>query len=162
MKFAAVLTATIGVALLTSCGSSGGTSLIPPVIAQSGYSNASLTGTYSLFLASTINDNNAMGYSEDIGAFIADGAGNLTSGTLAERFAGTAVCTLTFTVTYSLQSTASGAATLVTKSTLTSGTGTCRPNETLTFSIFAGQSGASLLFNESDGTGLLAGSATKQ
>lgn len=162
VKFAAALAATIGLALLTSCGSSGGTSIIPPVIAQSGYSNASITGTYSLSLASPFNPAGGDGFAEGIGSFVADGAGNITSGTLMEHFAGSEVCSWTFTGTYSLQSNASGTASIIEKPTVVSGTSSCGANQTLPFWISAGQQGASFLLGESDGNSLLSGSAIKQ
>jgi len=162
MKFAAALAAAISLALLTSCGSSGGTSIIQPVQAQSGYSNASITGTYSLSLASPYNSGQGSGFTDGTGSFVADGAGNITSGTLTEHYAGAEVCTLTFTGTYSLQSNASGTATLNEKATLVSGTGPCRANQALPFWISAGQQGASILLGESDGVNLLSGAAVKQ
>jgi hypothetical protein len=162
MKLAAALAALTSLALTTGCGNSGGLSnIVTPVQAQTGYSIASITGTYSLSLASPTN-NSGNGFAEAIGSFTADGAGKISSGTLVERFGGaTAVCTLAFPGTYSLQSNASGTATLTVTSTLTSGSGGC-PNATLTFNIYAGQSGASLLFNETDSSGLFSGNATKQ
>lgn len=165
MKFAIVVISTISLALLTACGtsaSSGGSSIVPPVQAQSTYSNASISGTYSLNLSSTYNSGQGSGYTADIGSFTADGAGNITAGTLMEHYAGTEVCSLSFTGTYTLQSNASGTATLTEKATLVNGAGPCRANLSIPFTIAAGQQGASLLLSESDGIGLLSGIAVKQ
>jgi hypothetical protein len=165
MKFAAAFAASICLVLITSCGSSGSgsTSVVTTVQAQSGYSNASITGTYSLSLATPYGGlGGGIGSSEAIGSFTADGAGNISAGTLTERGVEPTACNSTFTGTYSLQSTASGTATLAVTSKLTSGPGTCNAKGTLLFSIYAGQSGGSLLFNESDGVLLFSGNAIKQ
>ncbi len=153
-----------GAFLLSSCShGSTGTSIIPPVQAQAGYSNSSISGTYSIVLASPYNNPDGLGYTESIGSFSADGNGNITSGSLTEREAGdTTVCAIAITGTYSLQSSAAGTASVTTKSTLTSGTGPCRPNRSIAFAIAAGQQGATLLFAETDSTALLSGTAVKQ
>ncbi|HUV68602.1 MAG TPA: hypothetical protein VMW15_03000 [Terracidiphilus sp.] len=105
MKFAAALAATISLALLSGCGSSGSTSVIQPVQAQSGYSNASITGTYSATFITGANGANS------IGSFVADGNGHITSGALVFSDI-SSTCTGTFSGTYSLSSSASGTASL--------------------------------------------------
>jgi len=149
---------------LSGCShGSNGTSIIPPVQAQAGYSNSSISGTYSIGLASPYNNPDGLGYTEAIGTLSADGNGNITGGSLTERGAGdTTVCTIAITGTYSLQSTAAGTATVTIKSTLTSGAGPCRPNRSIAFAIAAGQQGETLIFSETDGTALLSGTAVKQ
>jgi hypothetical protein len=168
MKSVAVLLAIIALTLVTSCSSSGGpSSIITPVLAQSGYSNASIAGTYSISLTTPwgTGAGGGIGSSEDIGSFTADGAGKITAGTLTERSM-YETCTSTFTGTYTLQSTATGIATLIVTSTLASGSGTCNAKGTIPFTINAGQSGASLLFHESDTTStsvaMFSGIAVKQ
>ena len=159
MKSLAVCLALSVIVGLSACSSSnGGGSIITPVQAQAAYSNASLSGAYSVVLASP--SNTPTSFREDIGTLTADGAGNITSGTLRDSD-GSLVCTVTLTGTYSLQSNASGTMSLNMKSTLTSGTGTCRPNATIPFIIYAAQQGSTVLFNESDNY-LLSGTAFKQ
>jgi hypothetical protein len=153
MKFAAVFAAAISLALVTSCGSSGGgsTSIVPPVQAQSGYSDASITGTYSFLLDQSGN------YSA-LGTFVANGSGSITSGTVTVMNSGTPSCSATVTGSYSLSSTATGTASLVFTPANSCGE---FPANILTFNIEAGQSGASLLL-ASTVTGNLSGSAAKQ
>jgi hypothetical protein len=144
MKLAAALAATITLALLTSCGSTGGTSIVPPVIAQSGYSNASITGTYSFLL-------NKSGNVAALGTFVADGAGKITSGTVNIGTSSSG-CSGTVTGNYSLSSTASGTASFI--FTITSGASVCTTNgwfipSALAFNIEAGSSGANLLLASS-------------
>jgi hypothetical protein len=154
MKFAAALAAAIGLALLTSCGSSGGASIVPPVIAQSGYSNASITGTYSFLL-------NQSGNVAALGSFVANGAGAISSGTVAIG-AGSSSCSGTVTGSYSLASTASGTATLT--FAISSGASNCTvwfTANSLAFNIEAGSSGASLLLASSTDPNVQ-GTAVKQ
>jgi hypothetical protein len=159
MKFAAVFAAAITLTLITSCGSSGGgsTSIVPPVQAQSGYSDASITGTYSFIL-------NQSGDYSALGTFSANGSGTITSGTVTITNAGTPApsCSGTLTGNYSLLSSATGTASLT--FTITSGASNCTglfPASWLTFNIEAGSSGASLLLASSF-NGNLQGSAIKQ
>jgi hypothetical protein len=106
MKFAAVLAATISLALLTSCGSSGGSS-VTPVQAATGYSNASVSGTYAF-----VNSAKFM-----IGTITANGNGNITSGTVNVLTSSaptvTPSCTISVTGTYTVQSSGAGTATLI-------------------------------------------------
>ena len=134
MKFVAVLAATISLALLTSCGSSGSTSIIPPVQAQSGYSNASITGTYSAIFITGATGANA------VGSFIADGNGHITSGTLVFSDINS-TCTGTLTGTYSLSSSASGTASLT---FVVPSCASFNYSKTDNYIIQAGSSGASL------------------
>jgi hypothetical protein len=157
MKFAAALAATICLAILTSCGSSGGSSsIIPPVQAQSGYSNASITGTYSFLL-------NQSGNVAALGSFVTNGTGTITSGTVTIG-TGASGCSGTVTGNYSLSSTASGTASLT--FTITSGASICTNNgwfapSSLAFDIQAGSSGASLLLASSSNPNVQ-GTAVKQ
>jgi hypothetical protein len=170
MKLTATVAVSFSLALLTSCGSSsygGSSSIIPPVGAQSGYSNASISGTYSVSLAApntqyingtTPGDTAWAGFN---GSLTADGNGNISSGALTEHFGGSAsTCALTISGTYTLSSTAGGTATL---NVVTSNpSGPCFLNGTLKFSVQAGQQGESLFLVESDGLEPIAGAASKQ
>jgi hypothetical protein len=112
MKALFVFVATVAFALLTSCGSSGAgsTSIVPPVQAQSGYTNASVSGTYAF------SDHGL------IGTFTADGNGNITSGTINSYYSGLPTpCTATVKGTYSVQSSGAGTATWTITPTTTGG-----------------------------------------
>jgi hypothetical protein len=152
--------------VLAGCSGSGGgiSSVItpPPVSAQTtySYSNASLNGTYSVNLAGVNGKSEEV--SSFIGSFKADGAGNLSAGTLTQYGIDESVsgsCSLTFTGTYSVQNTAVGAATITVSS---SGTNGCTLSGPIVFVTQAGLQGQSLHFVESDGVGLVSGTATKQ
>lgn len=162
MRFAAKFAMICALGVLAGCSGSGIGSITnpPPVNAQATYSNASLSGTYSINLAG-INGNNGT-ESDFIGSFKADGNGNISSGTMTQYGTNdnvTGSCALTFTGTYSLQSNASGTATVTIAS---SGTNGCTLSGPVQFGIEAGQQGAILHFGESDGLGLVSGTASKQ
>ena len=161
MKHASLFVAVASVVLIAGCSTNTGrsTSVIPPVQAQSTYSIASLTGTYSMLVAAPENQPNTIGYTEALGTFTADGAGNITAGSITERSAIT--CSYTFTGTYTLQSNASGTAVLNVKGAA-GNSASCRPNGTLNFVMIAGLQGTQVLFNETDANALLAGVAIKQ
>ena len=90
MKIVGVVAAFLSLGLLTSCGSSNsGSSIVPPVQAQSGYSTASISGTYSVLFRQYFG-----GY---IGSFKADGSGNITAGTLTWTNYGNPYYTCTLT-----------------------------------------------------------------
>jgi hypothetical protein len=163
MRFAAGITMICALGVLAGCSGGGGISSIitpPPVNAQTTYSNASLNGTYSINLAGI--NGKGENVSSFIGFFKADGAGNLSAGTLTQYGIGsdiTGSCALTFTGTYSLQSTAVGTATITVSS---SGTNGCTLSGPIQFATQAGLQGQSLHFVESDSIGLVSGTATKQ
>lgn len=87
----------------------GGSSMIPPVQASTGYTNANVAGSYaySFILES--------GEQTLYGTFTSDGNGNLTSGIMnVAHYTGGAVptpCAYTFTGTYNIQSDGSGTST---------------------------------------------------
>ncbi len=107
MKFVAMVSVSLSLVFLASCsgGSSVGSNNIVPPVQASSYSNASVMGTYSATFMTNSNGANA------IGSFSADGSGHITSGALVFSDVGS-TCTGTFTGTYSLQSNASGTASL--------------------------------------------------
>ena len=163
VKSAVVLFGVICLVVISGC-SGGGSSIItvPPVSAQTGYSNASITGTYSLVL-----EHGSQG--TGTGFFVADGNGNITSGTMSIV---PGPCNASISGTYNLSSTASGTA-AITATQITGPTG-CLGNffqavsGAWPFNIQAGASGASLLFGTStlpagvSGSVFVSGSAVKQ
>jgi hypothetical protein len=107
MKKFAVAFASLSLLFLASCSSGLGSisnSVTPPVQAAT-YSNASIIGTYSAMFLGSGNGANA------IGSFSADGNGHITAGAIVFSDI-SSTCTGTFTGTYSIQSNASGTASL--------------------------------------------------
>jgi len=146
MKNTFVIALVLSLASLSGCsassGSNGGSSIIPPVQAQSGYSNASLTGTYAFAFGSRAD------MDVYVGTFNADGNGNIT-GTLKSKsltIGQESYCSTSLSGTYSIQS--SGAGTM--SWTLTpSGTSPCASNDITisdispqTFALEVAQQGA--------------------
>lgn len=155
------LLGTIGLISLAGCSGGGGSIVSPsPVSAQTGYSNASISGTYSLLLS--VGSQGA-----GIGSFSADGNGKISAGTL-KIVNYSSSCTVGFTGTYNLASNASGTATVT--ATETSGSSGCLGDWTQltsgSFNVQAGASGASMLFATATPPGggavMLSGSAIKQ
>jgi hypothetical protein len=149
---------------LSSC-SSGSSSSTQTVFAQTAYSNASLTGTYSIEFYSSggyLMFQGGTSQFDGIGTIIANGAGGLTGGTISIN-SGNDSCQYSVAGTYSIQSTALGTATL--NLSLTSKTGTCPSAPTLQLSLAAAQQGESILFAASTSATSgqsFAGTATKQ
>jgi hypothetical protein len=144
-----------------SSGSPSGSSVVPPVQAQSGYSNASLNGTYALssfsFATGTGVGNNSTYYTA-LGTLKLDGSGSVSSGTLTEYSSSTSsVCSYSVTGIYSLQSTGAGTATL----NLTSTGSGCASTDKWQLTLVAANSGTTVHFARSD-SGVASGSATKQ
>lgn len=96
---------------LMACSSGGGSSGMQTVQAQSGYSNSSLSGTYSLTWWNFYSVLNGISYYSAVGAITLNGAGAITGGTIT-TYNHTTVCPYTVSGTYNLQSTALGTATL--------------------------------------------------
>jgi hypothetical protein len=148
---------------LVSC-SSGSSSGIQTVQAQSGYSNASLTGTYSVsFMCQgcQISAGNTLNQSFAIGTIQLNGAGGITGGTLSVMpgFSLASTCVESVSGTYSLQSTALGVASLSLSST---GAG-CSATTTIPLSLTAAGQGTSILFQGTLFTELIySGTAIKQ
>lgn len=140
---------------LAGCGGSGGSTISsitnpPPVNAQTGYSNASISGSYAIGVSGTVV----------IGTVKADGNGNITGGTLTYVYGSstsgdTPNCNLSVTGTYSVKSDGSGIATLqVAPGQTNPCTGTNYPSATLNseFLLMASQQGSSVyLVNNSLG-----------
>ncbi len=155
--------------VLTACSGSGSgagtgsTSIIPPVMAQTGYSNASLSGTYSVTFLSVYSLENeviatANPYYSGTGTLKLDGAGNISGGTLNMYTSGaTTPCVFTAGGTYAIQSTALGIATVK----LSSGTTGCAPTNTWAVTLAVADGGNAIEFSRTDGN-VLSGSAAKQ
>ncbi len=160
MKFAAAVVMSFSLFLLASCtGSGGSNSIVPPVHAAT-YSNANVTGTYSIRLGTSLDV-----IAEMIGTFTADGAGNITSGTMTEYGTNAAInqtCSVSFSGTYNIESNANGSATINATFTPNGTSSQCLPSGTYKFNMQAAQQGSILLFGESDGIGLQSGTAAKQ
>lgn len=142
MKHVLVLLAVLSLSVMSVCssGSGSGSSIIPPVQAQAGYSNASVTGTYSIVFGN-------QDYS-GLGSFVADGSGKITSGTVNINPGTGATCGYQVAGTYSLSSTASGTAAMTITPSAGNNAQVCGPAETLQFSIQAASQGATLLLNQ--------------
>jgi hypothetical protein len=150
---------------LTGCSGSGsGTgsmSIIPPVMAQTGYSNASLSGTYSMSwwnFGGQTDSNNPVYYSA-IGTLQFNGNGTINGGSITLANPGNSPCVESVTGTYSLDSTALGTATLNLTSTSTAPG--CSPTDTWQISLAAGGGGTGIQMMRSIGS-LASGSAIKQ
>jgi hypothetical protein len=142
---------------LTSCSSGTSPMAPPPVLAQTGYTNASLSGTYSVSLVSPFVPS-GLPFFSGIGSIQLDGAGTVTGGTINIYFASaTAPCVYSATGTYSVLSTALGTATL----NLTSSTKNCAPSDTWQLALAAADGGAAVQFVRTDGS-VVSGSAVKQ
>ena len=144
--------------LLSFSGCSSGSSTgMQTVLAQTGYSNASLSGTYSVQMVSPYS-NSGVGFYNGIGTIQFNGSGSITTGTLNVYFAGhTAPCVYGATGTYSLQSTALGTAAL----NLSTSTAGCAVTVTYQLSLAAANSGLGIQFASTDGN-IIAGSAVNQ
>ena len=141
-----------------SSGSSGGGT----VLAQSGYTNASLTGTYAFSIVAPFNGSGP--FYDEVGTITFDGNGHITGGSGTAYLAGTPAvsCSSTnFTGSYSVQTSGAGSGTL---SDTISGTGCSTgalTNLPVAFQVAA--SGATIEFGSAGGnTQVFAGSATKQ
>jgi hypothetical protein len=127
------------------------------VMAQTGYTNASLNGTYSLSLVGPFTTASVSFFS-GIGTIQLNGTGGVTGGTLNIYFSATTTpCVYGAAGTYSIQSTALGTATL----NLTSSTKGCAASDTWQLALAAADGGAAVQFVRTDGS-VVSGSAIKQ
>jgi hypothetical protein len=136
------------------------------VLAQSGYSNSSLSGTYGVSVSGADNSiffSQGRDYS-GVGTIQFDGDGKISGGTLTLitvlSSTTSTSCPFTLTGTYSIQSTGLGTATVNFSSTAFH----CAPSPSIRLNLAAAQQGASLLFSSSDGPKLvvLSGTAIRQ
>lgn len=142
----------------SNAGNGGGT-----VFAQSGYSNGSLIGTYSVSLTSVWAPSS--GFFSGIGTLQFNGAGAITSGTLnlygnsySSSTPQPSLCIYSATGTYTLQTSALGNATV----NLTSTTTGCAAAETWQLALAAGNSGNTVQIARTEASTAAAGSAVKQ
>jgi hypothetical protein len=147
---------------LTACSSgtgTGSTSIIPPVMAQTAYSNASLNGTYSMSWWSFFggNDPNNGGYYSAVGTLQFNGSGTITGGTITLSNPGNFTCVESVSGTYSLQSTALGTATI----NLASTTKGCSATDVWQVSLAAGGDGTGIQMARTNQE-IASGSAIKQ
>ena len=173
-----------GSVMLVGCqGDGGGSGTIvnpTPVQAQSGYSSASLSGTYTITMLAGSNG----AFSSPIpfmGTLVLDGNGNITSGNIIEAASTygssavpgtTTTCPITATGTYTLGNNATGSASLTLSGAIVSANATnntvvdgCLPvPPQLSFSIGAAQQGQVFVFQPTAGSTMisLSGSASKQ
>jgi hypothetical protein len=154
--YAVLLVSTLSIA---GCSGGSSTQTTGVVLAQSGYSNASLSGTYAFQIVSPYNGGGP--FYDEIGTITFDGNGKIISGSGAAYLAlTTASCTYSnFTGTYSIQSSGTGSGTL---SNTTSGSGCGNGFSGLPISFAVAGSGATVEFASASSTAIFAGSAAKQ
>ncbi len=145
-----------------SAGTAAGTGsgINQPVLAQTTYSSASLSGTYSIEYMCTYCDTTGTGNSYDagVGTLQLNGSGAINGGTLnIYNSYATKPCVYSVTGTYSIQSTALGTASL----SLSSSTTGCTPTTNWQLALAAADGGAAIQFTRSDGY-MASGSAIKQ
>lgn len=132
--------------------------------AQTTYSNASLSGTYSVIWnnVGSQESGNLNGFYGGVGTIQLDGTGNITGGTLNLYNEGPvntakAPCAYTVKGTYSIQSTALGSASL----SLSSSTTGCTATATWQMGLAAADGGNAIQMARTDGAAA-SGSAIKQ
>ena len=150
-----IVAVAIGFYFLTSCGSSGGSGLSNPgtVLAQSGYSNASLSGTYAFEIATSTSTTYLA-----IGTVQFNGGGNVSGSLTPSSNSNCKYSALSGS--YSLQSTGIGTATI--NSTTSTPSVNCPANWTGQLSLAAAQQGQSLLFIGTTTGDSIIGTAIKQ
>jgi hypothetical protein len=160
-KLITVVVATPLLLVLSACssGSSGGQNS-GTVLAQSGYTNASLTGTYAFSIVAPFNGGGP--FYDEVGTITFDGNGHITGGSGTAYFTGTpSACTSTnLSGTYSVQTSGAGNGTL---SDTLSGTGCIGGLISLPIAFQVASSGTTIEFGSAAGsTQIFAGSAVKQ
>ena len=161
-KLVAVFVITPIMLVLNACSSgSSGNQSSSTVFAQSGYTNASLTGTYAFSIVAPYSGGGA--FYDEVGTITFDGNGHITSGSGTAYFAATpsvSCVSSNFNGTYSIQTSGAGSGTL---SSTVSGTGCSGGLSTLPIAFQVAASGATVEFGSAaGGTQVFAGSATKQ
>lgn len=146
---------------LVACSGGSGAptaTIVPPVQAQSGYSNADVTGNYNFELAgASIQINGAaVGH----GTLDANGSGSFTSGTYAISVPGMQTCSGTLAGSYTIPTSGLGTATLTATPDATSISNGCQI-ATLSFSLAPSLNGNTIAFSENDTYEATAGVALK-
>ena len=151
---------TLSVVGLNACSSSNASSS-QTVYAQTTYSNASLSGTYSIEISGYPGEPVMTSGSIDwagIGTLEVNGSGSVTGGTLNIYVGGTAApCVESVTGTYAIQSNAQGTATLA----LSSSTSGCDSSVSIPLVLAAADGGSSVMMVATDGN-VVRGTAAKQ
>jgi hypothetical protein len=158
-KLVAVFVASPLLLILSACSGSGGQNS-GTVLAQSGYTNASVTGTYAFSIVAPYNGSGP--FYDEIGTITFDGNGHITGGSGTAYFAtsSTSCASTNLTGNYSVQTSGAGSGTL--SSTVT-GTGCTGGLSSLPIAFQVAASGATVEFGSAAGsTQIFAGSATKQ
>lgn len=150
-----------------SAGTAAGTGsgINQPVLAQTTYSNASLSGTYSVVWTNVGSQEagNLNAFYSGVGTLQLSGTGNITGGTLSFYTEANAVptsvvpCVYSVTGTYNIQSTTLGIASL----SLSSSTSGCTATASWKMALAAADGGAVVQMSRTDGA-VAAGSAVKQ
>ena len=141
---------TLLVFALTLIGCGGGssnsapsTSMIPavqPVHAATGFTNASLSGTYAFGISGTV----AGVLDAGTGVVALDGNGNISAGDETENIGGT-LCHGTFSGTYSVNSNGTGTATITTTEDAASQARGCGPGGTGSANLALANGGSQLV-----------------
>ncbi len=150
---------------LSACSAGSASGGNQTVSAQTTYSNASLSGTYSVVWTNVGSQEagNLNAFYSGVGTLQLSGTGTITGGTLsfyteANRVPTSAVpCVYSVTGTYSIQSTALGTASL----SLNSSTGNCTATASWQIALAAADGGAIVQMARMDGA-VAGGSAVKQ
>lgn len=145
--------------LIAVAGCSSGSSAPTTVHAQSGYSAASLSGTYAFELVQPF-DKGGGPFSAEIGTIGFDGSGNVNGGSLTIYFANsTQTCSYTLSGTYTVQTSGAGTAALTLTPAASQPSGCTVGTGQIALEVAA--SGDTVQFVGSDGN-ISGGTATKQ
>jgi hypothetical protein len=160
-KLIAVFVASPLLLILSACSSGSGGQNSGTVLAQSGYTNASVTGTYAFSIVAPYNGGGA--FYDEVGTITFDGNGHITGGSGTAYFAATpsvSCASTNLNGTYSVQTSGAGSGTL--SSTVT-GTGCSGGLSSLPIEFQVAGGGATVEFGSAaGGTQVFAGSAAKQ
>lgn len=160
MKKPSLFLFALGLAVLSvSCGGGGGPTIFPPPTVQAAaFSNASLSGGYSVADSGETLGPGSIKFAE-VGVITFDGAGGL-KGSATMNDGGT-ICLATVTGSYSINSDGSGSATLTQTPDAVSAARGCT---TITFQVALALSGggAQVQFVETSSTEIASGLALKQ
>lgn len=146
---------------LVACSGGSGAptaTIVPPVQAQSGYSNADVTGNYNFELAGASVQLN--GAAAGSGTLVANGSGQFTSGTYSIAVPGYLMCSGSLSGTYSIPNSGLGTATLSATPDSTSIANGCQ-SATLKFSLAPSVNANTIAFSENDTVEVAAGVALK-
>lgn len=157
-RFVALLFGLISIAAFFACGGSSpaGVTIVPPVHASSGFTNANLSGGYAFGVSGATN-NFIVGGS---GVITADGNGNLTGGEETENDGGIS-CHLSLAGTYTVNSNGAGTATVTVTPDAASVAKGCGGG-VADLSLALGNAGSSLILAGQDANSVSVVTAIKQ